>query len=413
MLATVTTMGLPMLFASRVFLPAFAAAFTLRFGSQMGFDTGALAAMAPDAPSWFLSDACIGLLGFLSLCELIANRSQGAREILAMTDQYGKPALAGLTGLGLLSAADADFAARALQQQAGVASIAMVAGIAAATFYLASWRATVLEQLHDADGDDDSGVLGFLSWGEDFFSVFGIVLLILAPFLALGALALVGAGLYALRRRAELREEASKAPCGSCGAPRYRAAVKCPACAAPNPAPARLNFLGVASDAPVPDPSRQPLLLAMSKRCPACAARLTERSPHQSCACCGDLLFHTPGFRDAYDRALLKRLPGVLAVCSLLGLVPVLGLLAGVLYYKFSLIAPYRRYLPRGYAFGVRWGLRLLFVGLFFVQWVPLVGAAAVPLMAAANFVAFRGVFLRLSAEPAGAGALAPCPESA
>jgi len=140
-------------------------------------------------------------------------------------------------------------------------------------------------------------------------------------------------------------------------------------------------------------------VLASRKRCPQCAARLKAREPHQQCPECSADPFGDPAFLQQYLGFVSARLPGTLAACAVLSLVPVLGLVPGVIWYRLQLVGPFRRYVPRVRSFFVRWALRLLFLVLALFQLVPGAGALAVPLMALVNYLAWRRVFEGLAAE--------------
>jgi hypothetical protein len=87
-------------------------------------------------------------------------------------------------------------------------------------------------------------------------------------------------------------------------------------------------------------------------------------------------------------------LPIVLAVCFLLGLIPLLGMILGVVYYRTALVLPFAEYLSAKSRFLLRWSLRILFLLLIFFQIIPVLGALAVPLLALVNFLAYRGSFI-------------------
>ena len=123
--------------------------------------------------------------------------------------------------------------------------------------------------------------------------------------------------------------------------------------------------------------------------------------PRQPCAACGDTSRATPAFAAAYAAHVSRRLPQVLAVTFLLGLVPVVGLLAGVVYYRAVLVLPFAEYLPPGRRFLLRWGVRLLFLLLAVCQVIPLLGGFVVPAMAAISFEAYRRAYLTTIDDPA------------
>lgn len=85
------------------------------------------------------------------------------------------------------------------------------------------------------------------------------------------------------------------------------------------------------------------------------------------------------------------------------------GLLPAVIYYRMALVAPFRRYIPRGRSLLMKWGLRLLFFALVAIQWIPAVGGVVVPTMALVNYVAWRRLFLSTLRDPG----LAPTPAAA
>ena len=167
----------------------------------------------------------------------------------------------------------------------------------------------------------------------------------------------------------------------------------CPACGEPNPAPREVNWLGRSTDEPAPDRERHAYRLAERKRCPACASWLEDRSPNQRCRACGDALFNDPRFLEGYHRHLGGKLPRVLTISWLWSLIPVVGLVPGVIYYRLTLVAPYRRYLPSFRRFGTKWGLRVVLFILLALQWVPVLGSVTVPLMALLSFTVHRRVF--------------------
>ena len=406
------------LFASRAFLPAFAAALVMRFGPEWGIvpDWGLLGSlgMAP-GPTWFTSDWCIVGLGVLAVLEALANENADARAVLAAIDQYAKPVMAALTYLGIATVADeaavrdlieplGDPAARAADPALAGWSVEMWIAplVAAGTFVLAQSRATVMTLFTEADEDDDTGVQRLIAWAEDLWAVFGIVFLILFPIVMLALVALVSGVVLLLSRRAAKAEERAMADCPSCGKTMYRSAVRCPHCDAANPDVRDIGWLGATKvDEPTPDPDEQPYRLAAAKRCPVCAERLNERRPRQTCPACGHEVFADAGFAEAYVGRLVRRLPMVLAVCAGLSLLPVIGLIPGIIYYRLALIAPLRRYIPWGRNLLMKWGIRLLFIVLIALQWVPGLGGLVVPAMAAVSFAVYRRIFLDLARERA------------
>ncbi len=388
-------------FAARAFVPAFVTAVLLRLGPSLPFvgDTELVKSLPENVPHWFTSWACIGLLGLLSAAELLSDKSSDLRQVLDEFGRWVKPIMAALTVLGLLGVTDVGFAEDILggevRPKEGGLGDGMLAIITAAfTWTLATLRNTVFELFREGDEDDDAGVQGLMSWAEDVWAAFGPVLLVLFPIAMAVLVGVVSFLLYRMRRRAELKEDASRVACGGCGEPTYTCAVRCGTCGQAVAAPRDVGFFGTAIDRAAPDAARHPYRLTEKKRCPVCATRLPERHPRQACPACAHEPFADPAFLDAYLTDVRNRLPFALLLCTLLSLVPIAGLLPGVIYYRVALVSPFRRYLPRGRALAVKWGVRLLFFVLVAIQWIPAVGGVVVPTMALVNYLAWRGVFL-------------------
>ena len=105
-------------------------------------------------------------------------------------------------------------------------------------------------------------------------------------------------------------------------------------------------------------------------------------------------------FAEAYLAHVGRRLPVVLGVSFLFSLVPVIGLIAGAVYYRIALVLPFSEYLPFGRRFLLRWGVRLLFLLLAIFQIVPLLGGLVVPIMALVSFWAYRNSYCGIVLTP-------------
>ncbi|MFN0012079.1 MAG: DUF4126 family protein [Phycisphaerales bacterium] len=408
--------------SARAFLPAFAAACMLRFGAEYEVVREASANLigTGSVATWFTSDWCLIVLGALAALEFAAQRSHDARALLAEIDHYAKPVMGAVTAFGLMSASDADFVNQIAPQQAGVIAPVMALVACGATFAVASARNAVLAVLHDADSENATGVHSVVAWAEDAYAALGMLLFVLFPLFMAVVIGLGIGVVLLLQRRAHAREEATRVPCASCKALIYRSAMRCPACKAASAGPCCVNWLGVATTVPVDvaDPAAHAFRLLTKRRCPACATRLSERTPRQACTTCACVVFSDaaagvagPGAGTgagggsgaslqgiaAYDERLRARLLPTLAICALLGLVPVAGLIAGVLFYRVHLIAPYRAYVPRARSLLIRWGLRVVLFVLLALQIVPGVGVVLLPLMVLLNYLVFRKAFLGLA----------------
>lgn len=401
------------LFASRAFLPAFAAALIMRFGPAWGLDdVGMLKALGvTGTPTWFTSDLSLLILGLLAGLEIAATKNPDARALLNEVDKYAKPVMAALTLFGVASAGDAAFAEGLIGGNLWIHSLALApvlaigltwssaaaAICAAGTFAIATTRAYVVGLFIDADEDDDAGLQKLLSWAEDIWAMFGLFFFILFPLVMLVLIGLVTGFIMLLGWWARRREEASKVPCERCGEPMYRCAMACGNCRTPNENICDIGLLGQSNCDDPADASTQPYRLAEAKRCPTCAVKLQERRPRQACENCGDDPFADPAFTRAYVDRISARLPWVLLLCAGLGLIWIVGVIPAVIVYRMALVAPLRRYVPRGRNLAMKWSLRLVFFVLLATQLIPGIGAVTVPAMALLSFLAYRQIFLGLA----------------
>ncbi|MAE64656.1 MAG: hypothetical protein CMJ18_10355 [Phycisphaeraceae bacterium] len=388
------------IFSSRAFLPAFITALLIRIGPQ--FELLADSWLLRDlesVPSWFTHPVTITILGLLSALEIAATKSPDARQLLAEIDPYLKTGVAIATYLGVLSATDRQIVTQI--QQAGFVEYLLLVVIGGGVLFVSRTRQAVASVLVDADEDDETGIQQLISWFEDLWATVGLLLLVLFPFVMLALIALASGILVLLRKRAEWREERSKIACAQCGEMIYPSATACAKCRAPVSEPCRVGFLGQSKPEPTLDPDRHPYRLVEKKRCPVCATRFGERRVHQTCQVCGHELMSDPAFVQAYMAYVGARYPKVLVVSLLLSLVPVIGLIPGVIYYRMALVAPFSRYLPLGRRFLIKWTIRLLFLVLIACQWIPVAGGVVLPLMATISYLSYRSSFRGLAEQGA------------
>lgn len=383
-------------FASRAFLPAFVTAMLLRFGPH--FPWLAHAGLLPHVsgvPTWFTSDASLAILGLLAALELLAERFPEAASLLDEVHDYLKTGMAALTYLGALSATDRA-AARQVINKAGVIDYLPIVAVGAGVYLATRARSAVLAPLAEADEDDDLGLQGLIRWVEDLWAGLGSAVLIIFPLLTIAAFGLAAVILVVIERRLASRAKEARVPCANCRQPIHAGALRCPHCQAPVKEPSDVGLLGQALDRPA-DLNSQPYRLVAVKRCPVCATRLDRRAVKQTCPACGHRLMDDPDLARRYVGFVDRRVPMVLVVCFLLGLIPVLGVIPGVIYYRLKIVAPFRRYIPPGRGFVVRWGVRLAVLALVAFQWVPVAGGFALPAMALVNYVAYRGAYRKLA----------------
>lgn len=362
----------------------------MRFGPELPWlGDAALFENVQGAPSWFTHDATLCVLGVLAAMEVMASKNADARAAMEQLDEYLKPTMAALTFVGVIQASDVQFINQAVQP-AGLVDYPLMVAMVPGVWFLTRCRRAVLGLLAEADEDDDLGIQKLISWAEDVGVVGGLVLLVLFPIAMIVLIGLVSCGLVLARRRVEAREQKTKITCANCGEKIYPCAVTCASCQAPVAAPRGVGWLGQATSDITVDPASHPYRLVEKKRCPVCAQRLTQRCAPQPCPVCGCAVLGEQAFVDQYMKRMNQKLPGVLLVCTGLSFIPVVGLIPGVIYYRVQLVSPLRRYLPFGRRLLLKGVVGLVLFVLIAFQWVPIAGAASVPLMAIVNYTVYR-----------------------
>ncbi|MFO0959305.1 MAG: DUF4126 domain-containing protein [Isosphaeraceae bacterium] len=329
------------IFTSRAFLPAFATALLLRYGPQVSWiaDSGLLR-YVQDVPTWFTSDPCLLALGVLSIAELMAERVPEVKAAFDEVHGYLKAAMAGMTFLGVLGATDRSAFHGILGEHAAVDILSALA-VGGGTLLTGGVRRAVLEPFDDIDQDDDLGIRGLLRPVEDFWAFAGPIALILMPLLTVLAFLMTLGVLVLIERRLNLGGRVQPIACQACGRPMDPRALECPHCHATAASVAAIGPLGGILTRPA-NPARQPFALISVKRCPSCAARLTGPSIHQTCASCGRELPGDPAFVRAYVGFVDRRAFWVVPACTVLGLIPFLGIIPAVMLYRLAIVAPFR-----------------------------------------------------------------------
>lgn len=377
--------GIP-LFASRVFITALAAALPARFAPDV----------FPALPAWVTADRTLFVLLVLALVENRITKSSAVAGLLARLDPAVKT-FAAFLFIGVALAAGGLAATDSVLVMVAVVGVSLLlAAVAAAgVWWVARLRNRVLEVLVELDEDDELGVRRLLSWAEDGWAGLGMVFLVFFPMAALALSGLCVAGLLIVERVLKAREERSKAPCAHCGRPNYRTAVQCLQCRRALAQPRRMGVFGQATAELVTDLDEHRLRLMTRRRCIACATRLPKKSVRQICPGCGTQSFHSPAWAERYMEHLRAKLPRTLAVLLAFGLVPFLGLIPGIIYYRLSLISGINTYIPGGVGCMARWGVRFVTFLLLAFQWVPAIGAATLPLMCCVNYWIYGKVLER------------------
>lgn len=422
-------LGMVGLFSSRAFLPAFLTALALRFGDDLPLinDLGLLENVG-DTPTWFTHWITLVVLGVLSAVELYATKDPDARQLLETVDRYLKVGVSVGTHLGVLTSTDVH-AIPHLDAQGGL-GLGFAGLVAVGVWWAAGLRSSVLGALWEADDDDVLGLHKLIAWAEDLWVVVGLALLIVLPILMLAGVGAVLLCLWGIRRFMAAREESAKVPCAGCSEALYPTALVCAACDAAVAEPRQVGFFGGAREEPETNLEQHRLRLIECGRCPRCATRLPSGEPRPVCPGCSRALYAEPPQLEgplqgpsssqqsctaspqgaagvtpaAYVAHVGARVPHALAITAGFSLIPVVGFIPAVVYSRLTLVAPYRRYLPFGSRFCLRWVVRLCVLLLIPLQWVPLLGGAVVPLLAYASYRVHRAAFVGQVEEGAAAG---------
>jgi Zn finger protein HypA/HybF involved in hydrogenase expression len=402
-LASMQGMNLPTWMLNELFLLGAGLLMAAEWYSE---DNADFRVMFEDAKTNLLKPGVAVLLQF----GLVQGQGAAVMELLALHLPEGALFWLATLGPGVAIATTGAISNADLVAQSGVLGwlVTLVAGgwallMGFGTWLLATVRQGVIELISDLDDGDSLGLMRIVSLAEGGWTVVLMIILVTLPMLALGLAGLTILSLFLIRKWFERREERSKVACPTCSHPMFPTALFCPSCRQPNPAPHNVGMFGQVKTTLVSDPTAHRIQLTARKRCPSCATRLPEKVIHQSCPSCATVTFDDISAVNSYLRALDKRLPATLIICGVLGAVPLLGLVPGIIYYRLSLIASLRTYIPSAVGCFTRWGIRLATLVLialqpFFLGWLTL------PAMALLNYVVYRQV-LR-----AGAGGLAQAP---
>ena len=104
--------------------------------------------------------------------------------------------------------------------------------------------------------------------------------------------------------------------------------------------------------------------------------------------------FSDSSLTQAYKSFVSEKLSKTFLVITLLEVVPVLVLIAGVIYYRLRLVAPFLCYLTFGQSFPTKWLLRVVLL-VIILQQVSFGGIVEVLLMALLNFLFYRSALTK------------------
>jgi hypothetical protein len=300
--------------------------------------------------------------------------------------------------IGLLSVSSHHYSLSAAQLAGALAVIAPILSIiwaailAGATWLLGRVRAGIVDTISSLDDGNSLGLISILHWTETLWVGVATYLIIFLPIIALALGAITAATLVTIRWYFDRRERLSMIDCAHCGTKMHPTAPACPSCRQAQAQPRKVGLFGQPKDELVTDPAAHRLELIGRKRCPVCATRLKERAVRQACTGCGTVTFADMSAINVYMRSLQARLPHTLLICFVCGLVPVIGVIPGIAYYRLSLVASLKGYVPRTIGCLTRWGIRLAGLVLLALQPIPVLGALTLPAMCLLNYTVYRKV---------------------
>ncbi|MDJ0835467.1 MAG: zinc ribbon domain-containing protein [Acidobacteriota bacterium] len=406
MIFYITSLGLIPFLASRALIPIFATALTARFapghGDLLTEYTGI--ELVSGLPGYLTGDHALIILGLGALVELVITKSPDMRLAL----QTSESGIRALTGFFLcFNLVEGDFMELVDIVLREGPTTSYVWGnsfaytwsfcIGWAVFFTARLRGAIYATLTDMDEDDDLGVQGLMSWMEDSFGFFGAIMVFLMPLVTLIVAGMTLLGLYLFKKYLDYREERQKVPCAHCGHPNHRCAAACPNCQRHHDRVMQVGFLGIIKDQPVTDFAAHRFSMQATKRCYSCGERLRKKQVNQNCPVCGAQPFYSQRELDEYLKRVQEKLPQTLAICAAFSLIPIFGLIPGIIYYRTNLLSSMRAYIPVASGCMTRWAVRLVNLLLLGLQWVPLLGTLVLPMMCLVNYMVYRSVFSRVA----------------
>ena len=348
-------------------------------------------------PEWMISIWFICLTFTLAIVENIVSRSPELQEFWNMTEAKLKGIFSFLICFVLING-DPQVLVEHVKTEGistgfgGFFSVEYVwsFGVGLLTWLLCIVRSGVYRFLIEIDDSDSLGIRTLLGRMENALGLIGPAIFIVYPmvaFAAAGAALLILVGMNLWVKRLENRHSAE---CPSCQHINHLSALSCGKCSHSLADVKAVGFMGLAKDEPRnPDTQQHKLDLLRVKRCPECASVNKEKSVGVVCSVCNTPYFRNPSELDSFLKAARKRLGKTLVVTSILGLLPIVGLIPGIIFYRLYLVAGLKGYVSSSSNFLFRLLLSVLFLILIIYQATPVIGFAAIPIMALANFLLY------------------------
>ena len=317
--------------------------------------------------------------------EIIGDKIPEIKQVMVVFDKYIKSGMAIATNFALLGP---DSMAIINSTQAGI-SFYQCWGIfcAGMVLLLAKIRAGLFDILFEIDDEDSLGINSIFSFLEDLWVIIGIVLVVVVPIVVFILVGIVFGVVYLIEKHYEKKEKKSFTICTSCKGKIHPSALACQHCQSPVETPLQIGILGKIKDEPVPDIKEHVFELIRAKRCPSCATKFTRNKINQTCLACTE-----PAFGDMikvinYTKYINGKVLCIVGISTLLGLIPIIGMILSIVISKIVLIRPYKQYLSvRKRIFG-KWVLRFIGFILIVLQAIPFIGALSPPIFV---FISYR-----------------------
>ena len=372
--------------------PALLAFFNLSFDSEA-------AGLIVGLPEWMQTFWFISLTFVLAIVENIMSRSPELQDVWNMTEAKLKAVFSFIICFVLIKG-DPQMLIEHLKTEGvstdfgGFFSVEYVWSfiVGSLTWLLCKIRSGVYAFLIEVDDSDSMGMRKLLGRIEGGMGLFGPLIFIILPSLALifaGLALLIIIGLRIWVKRTELKHSLA---CDNCQHINHLSALHCGKCDKQFNAPLTVGFMGLSKkESIVVDVKKHQLDLLRYKRCPYCAAAHSEKKIDIDCTVCNKPFFENGEQVHEYLKSIRSRLGKTLVVTSLFGFLPIVGLIPGIIFYRLYLVAGLRNYVSKGSNFFIRLLLKILFIFLIIYQLTPIIGFAAIPIMALANYILYSG----------------------
>ena len=376
-------------FASRTFLPALMTALIIKY-PEMTMLLDSIPVSGDEL--WLVKDEVILGLAILSLIEEIAIRNPDFARVIEEMDTFIKFA-------ALLAINNAMLDPQILEaifditDPPTMASTVVSAAISTPIFFLTRLRKNFLNYLRDLDEDNDLGLISLANWMENGWVFFGVVFLIVLPLLTFVIILMVLGVIFLIEQYFKKKELQSKIECVRCKELILPSATNCFSCDTPNKRIKNVGFLGFPLDSEVTDLKIHKYRLLAVKRCPYCAIRKRDRTIDSKCETCNKLPTNLDIEVKRYNETIEGRLKEVLITSFILGLFPIIGTIATIIYSKFKLAKPYSQYTRFGKRFFIRFVTRIGIIILFIIQPFPVIGYIACPAIALMYYHAWKSGF--------------------